>query len=195
MTGALARAVDERLLEGLARLRGEYYRIRLGWLSAGRIEIGGGLRAFGPLEVRGAGRVVIGRDVTLHRDPFHKEKVRLHLGGGLEAESLQPEIRIGDRATLCGSQVRACKQVRIGAGAWVEDALLLDSDFHEPRGDPAVGHCPVDAAAAGAATPEPAAAAAVVIGEDAVVGTGALVLRGAVVAQGATVRPGSVVCG
>jgi len=189
MASRVAVTMRSRLRQVVARLRGEYYRVRLGWFSSGRIQIGHGLRAFGPLEVRGPGRVVVGDHVTICRDPFHTEKVRLRLLGGGDAE-----IRIGDGVTLCGSQIAARKRVRVEAGAWVEDGLILDSDFHEARGGSGAGdRNSAPAESAGTLATDPAAAEDIVIGEQAVVGTGALVLRGAMVAKGSIVRPGSVV--
>jgi acetyltransferase-like isoleucine patch superfamily enzyme len=163
-----------RLDDLAARARGSYYRWRFR-LAGGKVRIGRGFRAYGPLEVFGQGRIEIGDGVTVRRDPFGRRGVVLQTLASAEAR-----IEIGDGAELRGTHVASAKLVQIGAGARLEDARVMDSDFHVTSG----GH---------GREPEIADARSVVIGERAWVGGASLVLKGAVVGREAVVRPGSVV--
>lgn len=159
----------------VARVRGEYYRLRFKLTTGGRVSIGRGFRAYAPFDVGGTGRIRIGENVSFRRDPFGNREVSLHTMYTRDAE-----IVIGDDVTLAGTHISAGKSVRVGDAAWVEDARVMDSDFHV-----------VDAAERHADSV--ADARDVLIGEGATVGSGAMLLKGATVGKGATVRPGSVI--
>jgi acetyltransferase-like isoleucine patch superfamily enzyme len=159
----------------LARLRGEYYRIKFRLTSGGRIVIGRGFRAYAPLELGGSGRITLGDDVTVRRDAFGKREVSLQTMFDPAAQ-----IEIGSGVTLSGTHISAGKRVAVEAGAWVEDARIMDSDFHEVGAENRHAESVADARD-------------VVIGEGAQVGSGVMLLKGATIGKRTVVRPGSVV--
>jgi acetyltransferase-like isoleucine patch superfamily enzyme len=159
----------------IARLRGEYYRLRFKLTTGGRVSIGKGFRAYAPFDVGGTGRIQIGDDVTMRKDPFGNREVSLHTMYTSDAE-----IVIGDGVTLAGTHISAGKSVRVNDSAWVEDARIMDSDFHVVSAEARHADSVADARD-------------VVIGEGATVGSGVMLLKGAIVGRGSMVRPGSIV--
>jgi acetyltransferase-like isoleucine patch superfamily enzyme len=160
----------------LARVRGEYLRWKLYVSSRGRVVIGRGFRAYGPLEVIGQGRIQIGDNVTIDYDPFHCRSVSLQTQGSREAR-----IDIGDNVSLLGTHISSGKHVVVGRDAWIEDARIMDSDFHETT--PSGGRQMLSVENA----------QDVRIGARASIAGRAMVLKGANVGAGTCVRPGSVV--
>jgi acetyltransferase-like isoleucine patch superfamily enzyme len=160
----------------LARLRGEWIRWRLYLTSRGRVVIGRNFCAHGPLEVIGQGRVRIGDNVTIGRDPFGDRCVSLQTQGSREAL-----IEIGDDVALLGTHISSGKHVTVGARAWIEDARIMDSDFHKTGSGSDRQSLNVDNSAE------------VVVGEGASIAGRAMVLKGAKVGAGSRVRPGAVV--
>ena len=144
-------------------------------ISLGRVRIGPGFRAYGPLHIIGQGRISIGRDVTVCPDPFGCRAVSLQTQG-----SRQAAIEMGDGVTLLGTHVSCGRRVSIGRGAWIEDARIMDSDFHETGAGPERQKLSVESSAE------------VVVGEGARVAGRAMILKGARVGAGACVRPGAV---
>ena len=161
----------------VARMRGRWYRLRYGLLSGGRVQIGKGFRAYAPLDLGGPGRIRIGENVTMRKDPFDHRSVSLHT-----MYSSAAEIVIEDDVRLAGTHISACKLVKVERGAWVEDARIMDSDMHVVTTDASARH-----------QDSVGDARDVVIGENATVGSGVMLLKGAAVGRGSLVRPGSVV--
>ena len=159
----------------MARVRGEYYRLRFRLTSGGRVQIGRGFRAYSGFDTGGTGKIVLGDNVTLRKDPFGNRNPSLHTMYTPDAE-----IRIGDGVTLAGTHISAGKLVQVDEGALIEDARIMDSDFHE-----------VDASKRH--SDSVADARDVVIRAGATVGSGAILLKGATIGKGTVVRPGSVV--
>jgi acetyltransferase-like isoleucine patch superfamily enzyme len=160
----------------LARARGEWIRWKLWVQSLGRVQIGPGFRAFGPVEVIGQGRISIGKNVTVDRDPFGARAVSLQTQGSREAR-----IEIGDEVSLLGTHISCGQRVTVEKRAWIEDARIMDSDFHETGASSERKNLSV------------ASSAEVRIGEGAMIAGRAMVLKGATIGAGTTVRPGSVV--
>ncbi len=160
----------------VARARGEWIRWKLYARSLGRVQIGSGFRAFGPVEVIGQGRITIGRNVTVDRDPFGARAVSLQTQGSRDAQ-----IEIGDEVSLLGTHISCGQRVVVQRKAWIEDARIMDSDFHETG------------ASSERKTLSVASAVEVTIGEGAMIAGRAMVLKGAKIGAGATVRPGSIV--
>ena len=158
-----------------ARVRGEWIRHSWYLRSFGRVCIGPGLRAYGPLQVIGQGRVCIGRDVTIGRDPFGSRTVSLQTQGSREAA-----IEVGDRVTLLGTHISCGRHVSIGRGSWIEDARIMDSDFHRTEPGAERHKLSVDSAAE------------VSLGERVCVAGRAMILKGVKIGAGACVRPGAV---
>jgi acetyltransferase-like isoleucine patch superfamily enzyme len=160
----------------LARVRGEWIRWKLYVRSLGRVQIGSGFRAYGPVEVIGQGRIQIGNDVTVARDPFGVRAVSLQTQGSRDAR-----IEIGDGVSLLGTHISCGQRVTVERKAWIEDARIMDSDFHETGASSERKNLSV------------ASAVEVRVGEGAMIAGRAMVLKGARVGAGSTVRPGSVV--
>jgi len=161
----------------VARMRGEWYRLRYRVTSGGRVQIGKGFRAYSAMDLGGPGRIRIGENVTVRKDPFNHRSVSLHT-----MYSSGAEIVIEAEVRLAGTHISAGKMVKVERGAWVEDARIMDSDMHVVTSDAGSRH-----------QDSVADARDVVIGENATVGSGAMLLKGATVGRGSLVRPGSVV--
>jgi len=159
---------------------------RPGWrarelLGGSRIRVGRRFALFGRLEARGPGAVVIGDDVIVDAltTPFtHAREARIEIGSG---------------SYVNGTRFGCASLIRIGEGAILGDARLIDTDFHplhraerhDPRAAPATAPILVEEnvwVGAGAAVLK-----GVHIGKDAVVGFGSVVVR--------DVEAGSVVAG
>ena len=160
----------------LGRVRGEYLRWKLYLSSGGRVVIGRGFCALGPLEVIGQGRIQIGDNVTIDYDPFRCRSVSLQTQGSRDAL-----IEIGDNVSLLGTHISSGKHVVVGRDAWIEDARIMDSDFHETK--PSGGRQALSVENA----------QEVRIGDGASIAGRAMVLKGAKVGACTCVRPGAVV--
>jgi acetyltransferase-like isoleucine patch superfamily enzyme len=176
--------------------RGLHIRWRWGWLrgwaarpfwrarellGGPRIRVGRRFALLGSLEAHGPGEVVFGDDVTVDAvtTPFtHAREAR---------------IEIGSRSYVNGTRFGCASLIRIGDGAILGDARLIDTDFHslhpaerhDPRVRPATAPILLDEnvwVGAGAAVLK-----GVHIGKDAVVGFGSVVVH--------DVEPGAVVAG
>lgn len=146
-----------------------------------------GLKIRGPLDLRGEGRLRLGKDVVI--DAF----VTIHCGGtgwGPD-DSL---VEIGDRAYI-GPQVVifGAGGVRIGADALLSPGVVVASHQHTPSSDEAVTasksirYGPVDIARGAWIGANATVLPGISIGENAVVGAGAVVTR--------DVGPGEMVVG
>lgn len=108
----------------LARLRGSAYRWRTQLLNP-NIKIGTGLRLYCKLDAAGAGKIVIGRDCVICGIPGEGHKyVQIHT---IDQSAM---IVIGDRVHIAGTRVTAKFSITIGDDALVEEAVILDTDFH-----------------------------------------------------------------
>lgn len=161
--------------ELMARVRGEYYRVKFKLTTGGRVQIGRNFKAYAPIDIGGTGRITLGDDVTVRRDAFGNREVSLQTMYTPDAA-----IEIGSGVTLSGTHISAGKRVAVEAGAWVEDARIMDSDFHEVSAEKRHSDSVADARD-------------VVIGEGAQIGSGVMLLKGATIGKRAVVRPGSVV--
>jgi acetyltransferase-like isoleucine patch superfamily enzyme len=159
----------------LARLRGEWIRRKLFVQSLGRVRIGAGFRAYGPLQIIGQGHIHLGRDVTVRTDIFGCRTVSLQTQGSREAV-----IEVGDEVTLLGTHISSGRRVTIGRRAWIEDARIMDSDFHVTGSGEERQKLSVETSAE------------VAVGEGARIAGRAMILKGVKVGAGACVRPGSV---
>ncbi len=164
-----------KLRDLVARVRGEWIRHRLFVQSLGRVRIGPGFRAYGPLEIIGQGHIRVGRGVTVANDIFGCRAVSLQTQGSREAV-----IEVGDDVTLLGTHISSGRRVSIGRGAWIEDARIMDSDFHVKASGEERQKLSVESSAE------------VSVGEGARVAGRAMILKGVKVGARACVRPGSV---
>jgi acetyltransferase-like isoleucine patch superfamily enzyme len=159
----------------IAWLRGGAYRFRHNVLGR-RNRIGAGLRAYGRLDIRGPGRVVIGPDVVVASTPgMACEFVTLY------THAPEAFIRIGKNTRLLGARISARHGIEVGDDVVIEGAGVADSDFHSlelSRGLP---------------TEESLSRSGVIIGAHAAIGCGAMVTKGVRVGSGAVIAPGAVV--
>lgn len=159
----------------IARLRGRLARIRLA-CSGGRVSIGPGLRVYKRFEVRGRGRVVLGRDCVIAGVPGDPSQ---HVV--LDSEGPDSLIRIGDSARLCGARIWSRHSVVIGDQVLIEESGVMDTDFHSIERD------------RGTPRDESAERCRIVIGNRVSIGARSMVTKGVTVGEGAVVCPGSVV--
>jgi len=111
------------------RLRGAYYRLRHAANPA--VRIGPGLIAEGPLQIRGEGRVVIGRGVKVRRSNTFPVSIRT-----LSREAL---VSIGDGSELGGVQILCGREVRLGERTLAANCRIQDVDFARLDKDPQPG--------------------------------------------------------
>jgi len=97
----------------IARLRGEYYRVKLRLTSGGRVQIGRGFKCYAPLDVGGTGRIVLGDDVTVRRDAW-----------GSRGTSLQT-MYTPDASIEIGSGVMLLKGAVVGKRAVVRPGSVI----------------------------------------------------------------------
>jgi acetyltransferase-like isoleucine patch superfamily enzyme len=162
---------------------GLHLRWRLGWLK------GHGFRAYqslrtvlggttfqagrrlsipGSLRLRGPGRVVLGDDVVVDA----KTDIFTH--------SSEAVVTIGDRSFVNGTRFGCVREIRIGPGAILADARIMDTDFHSIHRNRRQKTAPIQVAP-------------VVIGENVWIAAGAAVLRGVTIGDDSVVAFGSVV--
>lgn len=110
--------------EILALLRGRLFTLRC-TLSRPNIEIGRGLRLYGPLVINARGKVVMGENCRVM---------------GLEGSTRRAvfidvldegaRVAIGRDVTLCAARIASRFDISIGDGVIIEDASIVDTDFH-----------------------------------------------------------------
>jgi acetyltransferase-like isoleucine patch superfamily enzyme len=162
---------------------GLHLRWRLGWLKGHafrayqsiRTALGGTtfqagrrLSIEGSLRLRGPGRVILGDDliVDARTDIF--------------THSSQAVVFIGDRSFLNGTRFGCVREIRIGPGAILADARIMDTDFHSTHRNRRQKSARIQAAP-------------VVIGENVWIAAGAAVLRGVTIGNDSVIAFGSVV--
>jgi acetyltransferase-like isoleucine patch superfamily enzyme len=112
-----------------SRVRGAWYRLRHALNP--RVRIGPGLRAEGPLTIRGQGRVHIGKNVLVRRSNTVEVVIQTISPGAL--------VTIADRAGLGGTQILCGNRVSIDEGAFTANCRIQDVDFSAPGLDPHPG--------------------------------------------------------
>ena len=144
------------------------------------VRVGRGLRVSGPIRIRNAGCLKIGKRVRLNSGP------RLNYVGGDRRIALwigsQGDLEIGDDCGISNSTIICTHSVSILEGTLIGGGCdIYDTDFHEltpesrARRDGSVGKGEVK------------------IGPRAFVGSGCRVLKGVTIGEGAVIGAGSVV--
>ncbi len=127
LLGQALRQPGAAVRAALSLLRGHGYQLWYRCLGI-RFSAGRNFRVYGSLKVRGPGRVVFGDNVSVGMEvtPY------THAPDAL--------IEIGDDCYLNGTRFGCRQLIRVGPGAILADARLLDTDFHPL--DPARRHDP-----------------------------------------------------
>ena len=126
--GALiARPPLERLnpvLRLAVRIAGTTIRWFWTLVGRGRYRIGSGLLCNGRLQLRGPGRISIGRDVNAWAR-----------SGSNRIDTFRSEatVSIGDRVRLNGAGIQAATRVEIGDDAILGSCTIVDTDHHAAR--------------------------------------------------------------
>jgi len=110
--------------ETIALCRGFLFRK---WCSLFRpnVTIGEGLRIYRRLLINAKGRVTIGRNCRIHGIPGSEHKFVC-----IDVIRPDAQVSIGDNAVLCAARIMARFGVIIGDNVIIEDAGIVDTDFH-----------------------------------------------------------------
>ena len=109
----------------MARLRGEYYRMKFKLTTRGRVQIGRNFKAYAPIDIGGTGRITLGDDVTVRRDAFGNREVSLQTMYTPDAA-----IEIGSGVTLSGTHISAGKRVAYGTPVELRRSAALPLRLH-----------------------------------------------------------------
>ena len=136
-----------------------------------RVRFGPGLMAPARLRIRGAGTVLIGRDVRIH-----------NAAGRTALLTFGPDARIeiGDRVEIDGAGLMSASTIVVEDDAILGPCLVVDTDFH------AIGPSRRQAG-------EPVDRRPIRIGKNAWIQGKATILKGVTIGDGAVVRWGALV--
>lgn len=161
---------------GLPRIvRGLRYKMQAS-SSRGRIELGSRLTFRARLDIRGAGKVIIGDDVLIDAapgDPLSFVTIYTHAPDAV--------VIIGSGTRLYGARISCRYAVSVGHDTLIEEAGIADTDFHavDPRRGP-----PME---------ETVERCRVVIGDRVSLGARSLIAKGVTIGSDVVVCPGAVV--
>jgi hypothetical protein len=170
----VSRNPGSALGEGMALLKGQYYRLKFRLLGQ-RVIVGRRLRVVGRLDIRGPGTVIFGDDCRVFSTRITPTTPW--------TQSRHAVIRFGNQVALNGTRLGCVHRIEVGDGTLLADARITDTDFHaaEPNGVHRLKTL---------GTTKP-----VMIGRNAWVCMGAMVLKGVTIGEGAVVAAGAVVAG
>ena len=115
------------MADNIARFRGRLFNLRCA-LIQNRTRIGEGLRLYSKLELRGKGSWIIGKNCTVRGMPGSKGEYTT-----LFTNSPEAVIEIGDNVILLAAKTSCRFAISIGNDVLIEEASLLDTDFHSPE--------------------------------------------------------------
>ncbi len=110
--------------EQLALARGRLFALRCR-LFRKNIVVGRNLRLYGRLHIVAHGKVIIGDNCRIHGMVGSPHKFVC-----IAAMVPDAEVRIGNNAELCAARIMAKFGIIIGDDVIIEDASILDTDFH-----------------------------------------------------------------
>lgn len=162
-------------MQMIAKMRGFCFTLRckLFWPN---ISIGGGLRLYRRLRIKGEGKVTIGRNCTvsgIRGDTKQYVTIYTH--------SPEAHISIGDNVKLFAARLSSKFAITIGNDVLMEESGIADTDFHslgEVRNRPKTeskGRCQVT------------------IGDGVCIGVRTLINKGVTIGENVIIAPGSVV--
>src|SRR3972149_10979951 len=140
------------------------------------IKIGTGLRIYKKLSLTGSGKISIGENCVI--DGIRGDPSQHVCIGGLSSEAI---ISIGDNAALYAARVLAKYQVIIGDDVLIQEAGIMDTDFHSldrSRDIPSY---------------ESKEKCQVVIGNRVCIGARSFITKGVIIGDDVIVTPGSIV--
>lgn len=170
----------------IARIRG-YLFILLCRYTNENISIGAGLKMYCKLEIRGEGKVTIGRNCVVSKvigDNRHHVTIYTH--------SQKAVVSIGENALLFAARISSKFEITIGDDFLIEESGIVDTDFHSinlDRGEPTESKekCRVRIGNRVSIGARSQVCKGVVIGDDVLIYPGSVVNKG--------VPSGSIVCG
>jgi acetyltransferase-like isoleucine patch superfamily enzyme len=139
------------------------------------VSIGDGLLLFCRLEIRGPGRVVIGRDCVVLGTPGNR-----HRYVTIYTHHESARVVLGDRTTLSTVGMSAKFEIAIGDDVLIEEAGIMDTDFHAITADRSEPR-------------ESRETCCVSIGDRVSIGARSIVCKGVTIGDDVLVFPGSVV--
>ena len=110
--------------EALATVRGHLFKLKCR-LAKKKVSIGAGLKIHCKLEIEGQGTVSIGNNCTVARikgDDRHYVTIYTHDPAAV--------VSIGDDAMLFAARISARFEIKIGNQFLIEEAGIMDTDFH-----------------------------------------------------------------
>ena len=140
------------------------------------IVIGSGLQLHCRLSIKGPGRVEIGENC--HIEPLAGARIQMVT---LYTHSPDAIISIGDNVLLVAAKISSKFSVSIGSNVIIEDASILDTDFHtldvsrQPPPDEHLEQCRI------------------VLEDDVQVGSRSIITKGVTIGRGSLIYPGTVV--
>ncbi|MBK7543755.1 MAG: hypothetical protein IPI57_18800 [Candidatus Competibacteraceae bacterium] len=160
--------------EAMAAVRGHLFKLKCR-LAKKKVSIGTGLRIFCKLEIEGQGAVSIGNNCTIARingDDRHYVTIYTHDPAAV--------ISIGDDAMLFAARISSRFEIKIGNQFLIEEAGIMDTDFHTltpDRAQPA----------------ETKEKCAIAIGDRVAIGARSVICKGVSLGDDVLVWPGSIV--
>lgn len=163
------------MIDKLSILFGKLYIIKC-QLFTRRISIGNGLVLGKKLKILGSGTVTIGTGCVIGGIAGESDKYVT-----IDTHHQNAIIRIGNNVSLYATRISAKYEIIIGDNVLIEDAGILDTDFHSidrERGDP-IG--------------ESYEKCRIYIGNNVCIGVNSLITKGVSIGNNVVVMPGSVV--
>jgi acetyltransferase-like isoleucine patch superfamily enzyme len=134
-----------------------------------------GLRLYARLEIKGGGRVRIGRDCHIYSDASNRRRYVT-----IYTHHPHATIQIGERARLLAARISSRHHVSIGNDVVVDDAGIVDTDFHSLESGRAMPN-------------EHPEKCRVSIRDRVAIGSRAIVCKGVTIGEDAAILPGSIV--
>ena len=159
----------------LAKLRGKIFSIRMKLLKK-NISIEEGLRIYKKLQIKGAGRVIIGKNCTALGAIGNNNRY-------VTIFTHQPDasIIIGDNVTICATTFGSKFEICIGNDVLIEECSIVDTDFHSiDRGRGSPIH-------------EEKKNCKVIIGNRVSIASGSIIQKGVSIGDDSIIGPGSIV--
>ena len=165
------------MVDHIAAARGSLFRLRCRFLRR-NVHIEKGLKLYRQLKIKGKGSCIIGKNCTIRGIPGSRNQYVT-----LYSNSPQATITIGDNAELLAAKVSCKFAISIGHDVLIEEASLLDTDFHSmDRSRKAVEG-------------ETKESCMIVIGDRVSIGARSIIAKGARIGDESIVGPNSVVRG
>ena len=159
----------------IPRLRGRLFTLKCRLIRR-NINIGENLRIYKKLNIQVVGKLILGNNCRIQGIIGSPHKCVC-----IDAMSADSEVRIGDNVTLCAARITARFGITIGDNVLIEDASILDTDFHtldKSRGTPldeSVQKCRIR------------------IGNNVGIGAQSFITKGVEIGDGALIAPSAVV--